>query len=154
MNIKQQNLIEAIESHADIINFGSTSDAVDNHWVTKAEDYLGVKLPESYLWFLKNYSGGEIAGEEIYSIYGMEFENINGGDIVFQHIINKRNNLVEEMRIVVNETDIGEVFFFNYEEFDGIEAPIYINIPSGDIKPYADDFYEFLMMRINLQNQL
>ena len=95
LKIKQQNVIKAIESHADIINFGSTSDAVDDHWITKSEDYLGVKLPESYLWFLKNYSGGEIAGEEIYSIYGMEFENINGGDIVFQHITNKRNNLIQ-----------------------------------------------------------
>ncbi len=48
-------------------------------WIEKAEQKLGFELPRSYKWFLKTYAGGEIGTEEIYSIYGADFESVNGG---------------------------------------------------------------------------
>ena len=100
------------------------------------------------MWFLKNYAGGEIGGEEIFSIYGMDFETVNGGDIVFQYLVNQKRALLDASKLVVSETDLGEVFFFDYAEFDGEECPIYLRLPSGDYLPYAKDFYEFLRKRI------
>jgi hypothetical protein len=54
-----------IAAHQSIINFGSSSDAVEDEWLIKAENALNRKLPESYKWFLKRYAGGEVGGEEI-----------------------------------------------------------------------------------------
>ncbi|TQV89110.1 SMI1/KNR4 family protein [Aliikangiella coralliicola] len=133
-----------------IIELGTSKDAVDVRWFEEAEKILGVKLTESYLWFLRNYSGGEIGGEEIYSIYGVDFETVNGGDIVYHHIVNQRSGLTKPDHIVVLETDLGEVFFFDYSEFDGKECPINLRLPSGDVEHYAKNFYEFLQRRIEV----
>ena len=147
-NKLEKELIELINLHDDIAEFGSSEDSVDNTWLIKAEEKLGVKFSDSYIWFLKNYSGGEICGDEIYSIYGEEFESINGGDIVYQHLVKLKNNLTVPEKIIVHETDFGEIFFFNYSKLDCGECPIFLRLPSGDEIIYANNFYEFLKKRI------
>ena len=141
-----------IESRADLVNFGTAANAVGEEWVIKAEQVLGRKLSTSYKWFLQNYAGGEVGGEEIYSIYGMDFETVNGGDIVFQYLANQKGALLDPSKLVVSETDLGEVFFFDYTKFDGDECPIYLRLPSGDHVLYAKDFYEFLTKRIEVHS--
>jgi len=76
-------LEDLIKKHPDIAAFGSPADAVTDDWLVKAEQRICHKLPTSYKWFLQNYAGGEVGSEEIYSIYGMDFDDINGGDISF-----------------------------------------------------------------------
>lgn len=136
-----------IESHASIVNLGSPSDAVDDEWIVKAEAALNRLLPDSYKWFLKEYRGGEIGGYEIYSIYGMPFESVVGGDIVYHHRLNLKSGLLGDSKLVFCETDLDETFFFEYNEFQDGECPIYLWFPSGSVL-YADNFYEFLYKRI------
>lgn len=143
-----EELKKLIGSNPEVVNFGTSENAVNPLWFDKAEKVLGVKLTDSYLWFLKNYAAGEIGGDEVYSIYGMEFDNINGGDIVFQHMVNQKNGLYESNSIVISETDLGETFYFDYSQFDGSECPIYLRLPSNKRELYAHDFYEFLYKRI------
>ena len=137
-----------ISKHVSIMNLGSPLDAVSEEWIVKAEGVLNRPLPDSYKWFLKEYAGGEIGGEEIYSIYGMPFESVNGGDIVFQHLAHRKSDVLDDSKLVISETDLGEVFFFDYSQFQGGECPIYLRLPSGNFVHYADDFYEFLCKRI------
>jgi hypothetical protein len=138
-----------IDDNQSIVNFGSPSDAVDDDWIAKAEAELNRKLPESYKWFLKHYAGGEIGGEELYSIYGVPFETANGGDIVFQNLASRKAGLLDDSKIVVSETDFGEVFFFDYSDFHNGECPIYLQLPSGEKIRYAENFYDFLNKRID-----
>lgn len=152
-NLRMENQMmllakQLIQSHSDLVNLGTLANAVGDDWIVKAEQVLGRKLTQSYRWFLQNYAGGEIGGEEIYSIYGMDFETVNGGDIVFQYLAEQKSGLLDPNKLVVCETDLGEVFFFNYAKFDEDECPIYLLLPSGDYLPYAKDFYEFLVKRI------
>lgn len=146
---KQVEIVELIRSNSDIVHFGSVDNKVDPSWIIKAEIKLNINFTNSYKWFLDNFYGGEIAGEEIYSIYGMEFDEINGGDIVYQNLISRKNKLSENNELIISETDLGEVFFFNYSYYKNRECPIYIRIPNGDTLYYAEDFYEFLYKRIN-----
>ena len=145
---KREKLIELIASNSDIVDFGCSKNAVDSLWVDKAENTLGLKFTPSYRWFLNHYAGGEICGEEIFSVYGIDFEHACGGDIVYQHIINIKNQLTTDKKLVVSETDYGEVFYFDYSAFEDNECPINVRLPSGVEKQYASDFYDFLMMRI------
>lgn len=147
--ITARQVEELISLHPDVVCFGSEADSVGDEWIKKAESRLGLALPESYKWFLRRYAGGEIGSEEIYSIYGMDFESVNGGDIVYQHIVGMRNNLVDNQRLVVSETDMGEVFFFDYSRFKDGESPVRLRIPSGEDVHYSSDFYEFLYKRIS-----
>lgn len=81
--VTAQQVEELISLHPDVACFGSEADRVGDDWVKKAEERLGFALPESYKWFLRTYAGGEVGSEEIYSIYGVEFESVNGGDVVY-----------------------------------------------------------------------
>lgn len=135
-------------AHDDIVDFGSAEDAVDGQWIAQAEQKLGVPLTTSYKTFLQEYVGGEIGGEEIYSIYGMDFETVCGGDIVYQHLTDIKNGTAKEKQLVVSETDFGETFYFDYSQFKEGECPIRQRLPSGESRPYAENFYEFLCKRI------
>ncbi|AVR97445.1 SMI1/KNR4 family protein [Pseudoduganella armeniaca] len=135
---------QLVTSHQSVINFGSPKEAVDEEWIAKAETVLKRKLPESYKWSLKRYAGGEIGGEELYSIYGIPFESVNGGDIVFQHLNNRSAGLLDDSKLVISETDFGEVFFFDYAECNDGECDIKVRLPSGDYQKYADDYCEFI----------
>ncbi|MGE9549506.1 SMI1/KNR4 family protein [Snodgrassella sp. CS2] len=146
--ITKKGLIEFINKNENIVNFGTPEDAVDESWILKAEKYLGFPLANSYKWFLREYRGGEICGEEIYSIYGLDFESVNGGDIVYHHIIDMKNNIMKNTQLVVSQTDFGDVYYFDYTKFDNWECPIYIMLPSAECKFYATNFYEFLYKRI------
>lgn len=150
-NIRQIQLRELenlIKQHPDIAAFGSPAEAVTDDWLVKAEQRIHHKLPASYRWFLLNYAGGEVGSEEIYSIYGMDFDDINGGDIVFQHINGLKHKSTTEKKVVISETDLGEVFFFDYDTYNGEECQIFVRIPSGENSLYANNFYEFLAKRI------
>lgn len=139
---------DLVSQHPDVVCFGSEADRVSDDWINKAEKRLGLELPRSYKWFLKTYAGGEIGTEEIYSIYGVDFEGVNGGDIVDQNIVGMENNLVACKKLVISETDMGEVFFFDYSRFKDGECPVSLRLPSGESVSYASGFYEFLYKRI------
>ncbi len=73
----------------DIVNFCSEENAVGDLVIEKAEKTLGLQFTSSYKSFLKHYKGGDIGGDEIYSLY----ENpvgIPAGDIVFQNFNDRR----------------------------------------------------------------
>ncbi len=147
--ITTRKIEDLVSLHSDVVCFGSEADNVGDGWIQKAEQRLGLELPGSYKWFLKTYAGGEIGTEEIYSIYGVDFETVNGGDIVYQHIVGLKNNLVDGEKLIVSETDMGEVFFFDYSKFKDGECPVRLRLPSGENVDYASDFYEFLYKRIS-----
>lgn len=71
------------------------------------------------------------------------------GDIVYQHIVGMKNNLVDGKKLVISETDMGEVFFFDYSKFKDGECPVSLRLPSGESVNYASDFCELLYKRIS-----
>jgi len=137
-----QKLISESESFVEFADFG---DGISDEWIEKAESRLGFSLPDSYKWWLKNYSGGEIYGEEIYSIYEEDFDTVVGGDIVYMHELNQRNNHFPENVFVICEAD-DEVYYFDISvQEDGNEYPIY---SYNAKRKYAVDFIDFLNKRI------
>ncbi len=142
-NLTAFDLGNLIKTHEDVAAFGTPADAVADELIIKAEQRLGHPLPDSYKWFLRNYAGGEVGTEEICSIYGMDFDGIQGGDIVFQHINELKNKSTTPEKLVISRTDLGEVFFFDYNTYKNNECQIFLKIPSG-----AAIFYEYLVKRI------
>ena len=65
------------------VDFAPFGKGISDEWIIKAEKRLNFTFPETYKWWLKNYMGGEIYGEEIFSIYGLDFDTVVGGDIVY-----------------------------------------------------------------------
>ncbi|WP_208433194.1 SMI1/KNR4 family protein [Bartonella taylorii] len=142
------DVAQLINKYSDSIDFGTTDEAVDDALIEKAEKTLGLQFTSSYKSFLKNYGGGEIGCEEIFSIYGVDFETVYGGDIVYNRLTEIKNGLAKPEQLVVSRTDFGETFYFDYTQFNDGECPLYFEVISGDPLYYASNFYEFLCKKI------
>ncbi|WP_330168924.1 SMI1/KNR4 family protein [Bartonella grahamii] len=142
------DVAQLINKYPDVIDFGTAEDAPDDILIEKAERTLGLQFTTSYKSFLKNYGGGEIGCEEIFSIYGVGFETVYGGDIVYNRLTEMKNGLAKPQQLVVSRTDFGETFYFDYSQFQDGECPLYFEVISGDPLYYASNFYEFLCKRI------
>ncbi|WP_409362167.1 hypothetical protein ACRPOS_007335 [Bartonella heixiaziensis] len=86
--------------------------------------------------------------EEIFSIYGVDFETVYGGDIVYNRLTEMKSGLAKPQQLVVSRTDFGETFYFDYTQFQDCECPLYLRFPPSDPQYYASNFYEFLCKRI------
>ncbi|USP00633.1 SMI1/KNR4 family protein [Bartonella taylorii] len=144
-------LIDKVNKYDDdIINFGTEKNAVDDLVIEKAEKALDLKFTSSYKVFLKKYVGGEIGGEEIYSLYGDCGEGIPAGDIVFQNLNDRKRGFVTPEQLLVCDADFDETFYFDYTQFRDGECPLYVRLALGDCEYYASNFYEFLCKRIKV----
>lgn len=139
--MNKDELLKAFEKHSDLLNMGSSEDAPSLEWVDKAEKALKIKLPEDYKWFLNNFGGGDICGEEIYSIYGLPFDEAVGGDVVYQNMIANKN--IQAGKLVVSNTDFGEEFYFNLNDMN----KIYLSLGETS-QVYANDFIEYVYKRL------
>ncbi|MBG6242257.1 MAG: SMI1/KNR4 family protein [Candidatus Symbiopectobacterium sp. Dall1.0] len=139
--MKKDDFLELVEKHSDLVNMGTFEDAPGEEWIDAAQKVMSVSLPEEYKWYLNNFGGGDICGEEIYSIYCMPFNQAVGGDIVYQNTIANQN--LKNGRMVISNTDFGEEFFFDVLDME----KVYMTI--GDKKElYANDFIEYLYKRL------
>ena len=142
---KYSEIKKIIEEAGDIVEFAEYGNGISDEWIMKAEVRLGFNLPETYKWWLRNYSGGEIRGEEIYSIYEQDFDTVVGGDIVYMHELNKKQHNYENNMLVICETD-DSVFYFDVSaNASENEYPI---MSLNENTLYAHDFIEFLKNRI------
>ena len=132
---------QIIEASSEIAEFADFGDGIEQAWITRAEEALGFPLPESYKWWLRNFGGGEIGGEEIFSIYGEDFDTVVGGDIVRMYRLQSTNCA----RVPICHSDVDGVFSFDRSSASSDEYPI---ISEGTGKIYAKDFLEFLKKRI------
>jgi len=138
------------ENMGDVVEFGNSSCDLNpsSERLKETEKLLGVKLPPSYLWFVKNYGGGEVYGEEIYSIYPVLSEQ-SVGDIAYQTKWFRDKGFVSKSDVVISSNNFGEIFFLNTSESDDLgEYPVYIKVGDSKMK-YADNFAEFLYKRIS-----
>jgi hypothetical protein len=137
----KDQLVVELNKHADIVNLGTPADSPSEDWIFSAEQSLGVSLPDEYKWFLRQFGGGEICGEEIYSIYGLPFEEAVGGDVVYQNTI-ANDNLVDG-KVVLSNTDFGEEFYFKIDDL----GPIFLSVGSSEER-YATDFIDYIDKRL------
>ena len=137
-------IIKIIRDAGECVDFAPFGEGISEEWIELAEKRLDVKLPQSYKWWLKNYNGGEILGEEVYSIYGIDFDDVVGGDIVYINELNRKDNNFNA-KLIISETN-DELFYFDLTQglMEG-EYPVYEYYTKTR---YADSFLEFLKRRI------
>ena len=127
----------------DGVDFGPFGEGISDEWITKAEERLHFIFPDTYKWWLKNYMGGEIYGEEIFSIYGLDFDSVVGGDIVYINELNREEGFSNSDQLVICEGEDG-MFYFQKQKSLTNELAVF-----RDGEYYASDFIEFLIKRID-----
>ncbi|MCM3685336.1 SMI1/KNR4 family protein [Mesobacillus subterraneus] len=142
---KYEEIKKLINSAGESVEFAEFGNGVSDEWIVNAEERLGFKLPNSYKWWLSNYSGGEICAAEIFSIYGQDFDTVIGGDIVYMYELNRKNNNFSDEKVIICEAD-DDVFYFDLTMgSQENELPVF-SLKNNE--KYADDFIEFLKRRI------
>jgi len=145
---KYEAIATLIAENTDIVDFADFGNGVSDFWINKAQDHLKVAFPPSYIWWLRNYGGGEILGDEVYSVYQKDFGTFIGGDIVYINELNRKNGFVDNTQLVIQKNDQGETYYFDLLKTDeNNEYPVFRYINSAAAK-YADDFLDFLAKRI------
>ncbi len=147
--IDYEQASKVIERNREIANFGDADTGVSGDWMDKTEEALGIKLPPSYRWWSENYGGGEICGEEIYSIYEQDFDTfVGGGDIVYMYRLDQRDGHFKPHEIAICHSDIDNSFYFD----TAVQTPDneYPVMSSATGKVYAKNFLEFLIERIKI----
>ncbi|WP_144756170.1 SMI1/KNR4 family protein [Bartonella saheliensis] len=142
------DIVVLVDKYNDIINFRTEENAADDLRIEKEEKALGLQFTSSYKSFLKKYVGGEIGGEEIFSLYKECGADIPGGDIVYQNLNARKRGFATPEQLVVCYADFDETFYFDYTQFQDGECPLYVRLALGDCEYYASNFYEFLCKRI------
>ncbi|MFL4470136.1 SMI1/KNR4 family protein [Tateyamaria armeniaca] len=137
------------ENRSNGVEFGTQEQDPGLPWIEKAESALGCSLPPSYKWFLQNFGGGEIYGEEIYSVYPIEpYGQVPGGDVTFNTLNNRRNGFLKENQLAVSASDAGELFYLDMSHVDADGEAKVIRKTGDRTETYAANFAEFLKKRI------
>lgn len=139
----QEILIQKINENSEFVHFGEFGKGVSDSWIMSAQERLNIKFSPSYIWWLKNWSGGEVGSLEIYSIYEIPFDEVTGGDIVYVNETNWKNGLTDKSQLAICEDDEGGIFYFNLNIKNPYgEYPVFYDITG---EKFAENFIEFLL---------
>lgn len=137
-----KKVVDLIDANRGKVDFGTFGSGVDDIWIEKAQKRLRVRFPPSFVWWLKNYGGGEIDGDEIFSIYEMDFDSVVGGDIVYINELYREKGRATPGELFIQKSDFGEDYYIDLNQIDDRgESPIYVAPPGVR---YAEDFLHFL----------
>ena len=137
-------LIEAIASNSDCVELAPLGEGTDPQWVQEAQNILGVKFTPEYAWFLVNYGGGEIGGEEIISLYGPDYESAGPGDLINYNIGSEL--FMHESKLVICDNG-SELFYFDCSILDDNTVHRMDYTEQTD-EVYTENFTLFLIKRI------
>ncbi len=135
-------LTDLIARSGEIFALGTKEHAPDPALIALAESKLGRELPASYLWFLQNYGGGTIFGDEIFSIYKQSSAGPTG-DVVMNSLEFAALGWIETGEIAVLSTDYGELYAIGTER-EAEDYPVFLYL-SGQKNRYANSFAGFLV---------
>jgi hypothetical protein len=145
---RYEAIIKLIEENSDKVEFGEFGSGCSDFWINKAQEHLNIIFPPSYIWWLKNYGGGYTLGDEIYSIYEMEYGTLIGGDIIYMNELDRKNGFADNSQITIQTNDRAETYYFDLlQANENGEFPVYCKVGRERFR-YADDFLGFLSGRI------
>ena len=133
-------LINFINEHMESDDF---TGGVDESQINFVQEELGVKLPESYKWFLTTYGSGGLFGVDILGV-----AKSNRVPVVIN--TNRYRNLGLEKDLVVIENAGEYVYCLNTSKMEKNECPVIAWNRQGGLDDYntAQNFYEFLSQRL------
>lgn len=135
------------EARGKVVDFGDANSVLvpSEIRIDETESLLGQKLPASYLWFLRNYGGGTIFGDQIFSIFE-EYSSQNMMDIAARTLSDRENGFIGANEISICFTDFGEQFLLDASA-NSSEYPV-VRKTGGLRKVVAVNFAEFLVSMI------
>ena len=109
--------------------------------IGRVQGVLGFEIPCGYKDFLLKYGSAEIFGDELFSIYGEEAQDIPCGDLIYQYRWYTSKDILSLNSLPFLATNQGKVFYFKCNSND----PESVYVLLGDRhEAYASSFLQFL----------
>lgn len=134
-----------IASAEGIVSFGDAACAPSDYWVELRELEAGFRFPTSYKWWLSHYGGGEINGEEIFSVYELPLDQVMGGDAV---AMSRRSGALDQGRMLLCWPNPSEQYYFRLDDPSQEKRVFWRSEADADEEQYAESFADFLVRRI------
>jgi hypothetical protein len=142
---------ELIRQHPEAADFVGPCPA---KLIAQAEARLGLRFPDSYRRFLREYGAGNLAGVEIYGVIDDQFEQGGIPDAVW-YTLNLREEFdLPEHLLGIHDLGDGELYFLDLSA-RAAEAPVLIYHPGADSQEQqsdqvAPDFGPFFLQLVEL----
>lgn len=139
--MKKEIILKLIqEAGSEFYVTGSASNEQINH----IEASLGIKLPTSYVWYLKEYGSGGIAGS---NILGVSKNNII--KCLDETKYRRGNGFPDRYLVIYNAGEY--LYCLDTEHYSEDECPVVLwDLNSANCRPYKKNFYEFLQEQFEL----
>lgn len=138
-----------IATNSDSVDFGDFGTWTSPEWLAKAQTRLHVVFPASYCWWLQHYGGGQIHGDEVFSIYELDFDQVVGGDVVYMNELARANDHWPMEHLLIMHTDQAQDFYLDLTPNSGTaEPPVYVS-QGKNTRQYAANFFAFLEKQIS-----
>lgn len=117
--------------------------------IREAEEILNIKLPESYLWFLRNYGSG---GMEDFDYFGIECErdDVTMFTVVYMTMEYRKKGLNNALVVIEHNGDYVTCLDTSKRNSEG-ENPVvtWSWLDSGKIISKSDSFANYFFEKIN-----
>lgn len=138
-----RDLVDLIERRR--VAFPPFGSGVSEEAIEAVELALGISLPPSYRWWLRNYGGGQIGGD---IVYGVDAAGIEAPDIVRLYRVNVSEGVREPHELVFYLGNEESFHFDTRQALESGEYLIYYREAGQADTEYARSFDEFLRKRI------
>lgn len=125
------------------VAFPRPGSGVSEFAIQSAERRLGLSLPPSFRWWLREYGGGQIGGD---ILYGLDEAGIDAPDIVELARRNRADGR-DPSRLVVCIGNEEEYWLATSATQPDEECPVWL-ADGGHVSLYASSFAEFLRRRL------
>lgn len=127
-----------------------TSEEVRPEWIAEAETELGYRLPDSYVWWLREFGSFTVSGSWVYTLASPAHRDIADDDLLYNYRLNIQDDWRPAGRLYLFTPDADEEFYFDVSEPIAepgapVEYPVMrFDHLTGDAEEYADSFAGFL----------
>lgn len=123
---------------------------VDEIYIFKAEDELGIQFPPSFRSKMMSVNGGEVSvGEDCFQLYPFydtsDKKRIKRtcNSIVHETVKEREHYQMPENLVAIGNNGGGDLLVFKVTELTGSEAPVYwLDHESGEVTYIAESFSE------------
>lgn len=137
-------LLDWVRRYAErVFNLGQ---GTPEKWIVRAEADLGIEFPDSYRWFMKNLSGGEVFGDAVFAVYSEELSPINYDDVRNAYRRRLERGDISENELPVLSTDQAEHFVLDLSSRNaGGDCSVCLRRGLSEPEYYAPNFVQFLI---------
>ncbi|MEZ5357977.1 MAG: SMI1/KNR4 family protein [Candidatus Zixiibacteriota bacterium] len=146
MEEKFRDIVSLIERNKGLVKIPAFGNSLSDTTIQQIEIELGIVLPPSFKWWLRNYGPGRIGEEAIYGAFQNDSEMDLFHDIVYVNTIKHTSNDLPPHFIEFCSGSLNCSFWFDTRfTNENNELKIY---RSNDGEVYADSFLNFIKKRI------